>query len=66
MLIRIYIVLGIIGAIVMAVWAKRNGKEPLPYILLGALAGPLVLLLYIWFRKPVDQKPADRDNNKQP
>ena len=66
MLIRIYIVLGIIGAIVMAVWAKRRGKEPLPYILMGALAGPLVLALYLFFRKPVEQKPTDRDNNKQP
>jgi hypothetical protein len=53
MLIRIYIVLGIIGAIIMAVWAKRNGKEPLPYVIMGALAGPLTLLLYFWFRKAI-------------
>ncbi len=64
MLIRIYIVLGIIGAIVMAVWAKRNGKEPLPYVLAGALAGPLVLALYLWFRKPVDQNPVDQNKDK--
>lgn len=61
MLIRIYIVLGIIGAIVMAVWAKRQGKEPLPYILLGALAGPVVLALYLFFRKSADKK-----QDKQP
>lgn len=56
MAIRIYVICGIIGAIIMAVWAKRRGKEPLPYILAGALAGPLVLALYFWFRKPVDQQ----------
>ena len=61
MLVRIYIVLGILGAIAMAIWAKRRGKPPLPYVILGAFAGPIVLALYLWFRKDPNTPKAPDD-----
>lgn len=53
MLFRIYLICGLIGAVSMWLWATRRGKPPFRFMLLGALSGPILLLLYTVIRKTI-------------
>lgn len=53
MIFRIYLFFGVVGALTMWWWARKHGKPPGRYMLLGALSGPILLLLYTVLRKTV-------------